>query len=494
MVAHRVAALRQTARVPPRPVRLRLPAPDTLAAGFAAIRAEIGVPGPFPADAVAEAERATDAHAGARVDRTDILFVTVDPAGSMDLDQALHIERRHGGGFRVHYAIADVAAFVVADGFLDREAWVRGVTHYSPDERAPLYPPALSEGLASLLPDGDRAALLWTIDLDAQGERVGFGLERARVRSRERLTYEEAEARIDAGEDGPLGLLREVGLLREARERDRGGVSLPVPEQEVEPAGVDGSAWALRYRAPLPVEGWNAQISLLTGMAAADLMLEANVGFLRTVPAPEPSALARLRAVARALGAPWPADRPYPEFVRSLDPAVPAHAAILRSATGLMRGAGYVAFDGAPPPADRTRHAAIAEEYAHVTAPLRRLADRYANECCLAATLGTSLPAWVHDALPRLAEAMKAADRRASGLDRAVVDLVEASLLAGREGETFAGVVIDVDSDRPRGTVQLSDPAVRGRIDGADLPLGEAVQVRLVEADPATRQVRFAAA
>jgi len=157
-----------------------------------------------------------------------------------------------------------------------------------------------------------------------------------------------------------------------------------------------------------------------------------------------------------------------------------------------MRGAGYAAFDGAPP--EQPRHAAIADEYAHVTAPLRRLADRYANECCLAAVAGAPPPAWAREALPKLAEAMVAADRRARALDRAVVDLVEASLLAGRVGETFDAVIVDVDFERPRGVVQLASPAVRGRIDGVALPLGQALRVRLVEADPVARSVRFAPA
>jgi len=201
MVAH---------RVPARVVRVRPVAspPTELAVGFAAARAEVGVPGAFADDALAEAASATDAFAADRVDATQIPFLTIDPEGSRDLDQARHLERS-GAGYRVRYAIADVGAFVRPGGALDASAWARGVTHYSPDERAPLYPPALSEGLASLLPGDERAALLWTIDLDARGAQTAVRLERARVCSREQLSYEQAQAR----EDGSLGLLREVGAL-----------------------------------------------------------------------------------------------------------------------------------------------------------------------------------------------------------------------------------------------------------------------------------------
>ena len=90
-------------------------------------------------------------------DVTELPFLTIDPPGSMDLDQAMHLERR-GAGFRVRYAIADVAAFVRPGGAIDAEAHRRVETLYSPDTRTPLHPPVLSEGAASLLPGQVRPA------------------------------------------------------------------------------------------------------------------------------------------------------------------------------------------------------------------------------------------------------------------------------------------------------------------------------------------------
>src|SRR4029077_6666838 len=124
-------------------------------------------------------------------------FVTIDPPGSLDLDQAFHAEPR-AGGFRVHYAIADVAAFVEPGGALDRESFARGVPLYPPDGRAPMLPNPLGEGAASLLPDQDRPALLWTIDLDESGASVAARLERSTVRSRARLDYPGVQAALDA--------------------------------------------------------------------------------------------------------------------------------------------------------------------------------------------------------------------------------------------------------------------------------------------------------
>jgi exoribonuclease R len=459
--------------------------------GLEHIRAELEVPEAFPPEVLAAAERAAAAPRLPELDRTDLELITIDPPGSKDLDQALHIAARPGGGFTVSYAIADVAAFVTPGDPVDREAHRRGETFYGPDSRSPLHPPVLSEGAASLLPGQERPALLWTVQLDASGATTDAEVVRARVRSREQLTYEQAQDDIDhPGPDGTrptLALLAQVGPLREQRERERGGVSLQIPEQEVVPAP-DGSL-ALTYRALLPVEGWNAQVSLLTGMAAAHLMIYARVGIVRTMPPATSSSLRRLRAVARALGIRWPAELDYPELVRSLDPSRSADAAMLDACTVLFRGAGYVAFDGGVP--EEPEHAALASDYSHVTAPLRRLVDRYAGEVCLALCAGTPVPGWVREALPGLPAEMARADQAAHRYERAVVDWVEACVLQRRVGETFTATVVEVDAEHHRGTVVVKEPAVEARVTGDALPLGHDIQVRLTEADPQQGRVTF---
>ncbi|MGZ4548733.1 MAG: RNB domain-containing ribonuclease, partial [Blastococcus sp.] len=114
---------------------------------FAAIRAEFDVPEEFPADVLAQAAEVVAEPPLPELDATDVPLVTLDPAGSRDLDQAVHLAPR-GAGFRVTYAIADVGGFVPLGSPLDREARRRGQTLYSPDRRTPLHPPELSEGAA----------------------------------------------------------------------------------------------------------------------------------------------------------------------------------------------------------------------------------------------------------------------------------------------------------------------------------------------------------
>src|SRR6185436_8094155 len=226
--------------------RISVAPADALREGFEEIRVQAGVVSDFAPDVLGEAQeaaaRAGDEAADARP-RVELPFVTVDPPGSRDLDQALHIERR-GEGHRVSYAIADVGSFVVAGGPLDGAAHARGVTVYSPDTKAPLLPPVLSEGAASLLPGQWCPAVLWTLDLDGAGELVATAVQRASVRSTAQHTYADVPPELEP-------LLREVGERRLSLEQARGGVRLNVPEQEVEG---EGGSWTVRYRAPLPSE------------------------------------------------------------------------------------------------------------------------------------------------------------------------------------------------------------------------------------------------
>ncbi len=473
--------------MPVRQVELRLEEPPVLRAALRRLRRELSIPAQYPADALAEAELAAASPALPSRDLTDIDFLTIDPPGSTDLDQAMHLSR-HGAGYLIRYAIADVAAFVTPGGALDAETHVRCQTFYAPSHRTPLHPPVLSEGAASLLPGQVRPALLWELWLDADGEITDARVDRALVRSRRQLDYPGVQQALDAGTaDEQLLLLREIGQLRLHLEAARHGVSLGVPAQEIV---TDGNRWRLTFRTLLPVESWNAEISLATGMAAASIMLEGGTGILRTLPPAEKSGIAKLRRTAAALGIEWPREQGYPDFVRSLDPSITRHAAMLNACTMLFRGAGYAPFTDGNPPVQAV-HAAIAAPYAHVTAPLRRLVDRYASEICVALCAETPVPEWVLAGLETVPTEMDESNRRVKQYERGIIDRVEAMLLAPYLGDIFTGDLLEVDGDGRRGVFQLDEPAVEARVTGEDLVLGTTVEAALVTADLMDGKVGF---
>ncbi|WP_267386699.1 RNB domain-containing ribonuclease [Sphingomonas sp. GC_Shp_3] len=447
-----------------------------LARGLGAIRAQYQVPQDFTPEVLAAAEVAAKRVPRDHVDYTDRAFVTLDPASSTDLDQAFAIEAA-GGDLLLHYAIADVAWFVADGDLLDAEAWRRGETLYLPDGKAPLYPPVLSQGAASLLPDVTRPAVVFTIRVAADGAVKLDGVERAIIRSRAKLAYETA---TDA--DLPAGFA-ELARRIAAAEQARGAARVDPPEQEV--SAVAPGDYQLAFRPRLTAEEQNAALSLATNMAVADALVAHHTGLFRVMAAPDARAIARLRNTAQAYRLAWPAEVTLDDFARTLNAADPHQAAFMLAIRRAGQGASYAPYrEGVTP-----WHAAMAATYAHATAPLRRLADRYVVQAALAVANGRAIPDAVTAAFETLSKVMAKADALAGQIDRSVIDLAEAVMLSNEVGRPFAAVV--TDADERGGRIQLSDAPVMARVLAPKLAPGDAVQVRLTGVDVEKRSITF---
>lgn len=449
---------------------------QALSTGLAKIRTELHVPDGFPVDVVTAAEAAAKRVPDQHADRRAMPFVTLDPAASTDLDQAFSIEAS-GSDLLLHYAIADVAWFVEDGDAIDLEAWTRGETLYLPDGKAGLYPPVIAEKAASLLPDGPRPSVILTVRVAPDGAVKLDGAERAIIQSRAKLAYDSVKA-----SDVPTGFA-EMARRMAMNEKRRGASRVDPPVQEVERLA-DGT-YRLAFRPLLQSEQDNAALSLAANMAIADAMLAHHTGLFRVMSGPDAFKVRRLRNAAQALGLSWPASTGLRDYQRTLDPADPRQAALMLEIRHASPGASYQPYqDGVVP-----WHEAMAATYAHATAPLRRLADRYVVRCVLAIANGQPVPQAVTDAFARLPRAMGRADSRASQINHAAIDLAEAVMLEGREGETFKAVVTDVVDHGVR--VQLADMPVVANVKASGLRQGDDLKLRLVLADPDQRSIVF---
>jgi exoribonuclease R len=458
-------------------VKARGPAAVAMGAGLDRIRADADIPDKFSAEVLAAADEAVARPFGnEHVDRTDRHFVTLDPESSVDLDQAFAIEVA-GDDIILHYAIADVGWFVQPGDPLDTEAFERAVTVYLPDKRATLYPPVLSEGAASLLPDVDRPSVIFTVRVGQDGITSLDGVERAMVRNRAKLAYDAVNA-----DDLPTGfdeLHRRIAYAEEVR----GAPRVQFPEQEITQTS-DGR-YQLYFRPRLVSEEQNAALSLATNLAVAEALYSGETGLFRVMPDVDERRFKRLRHSARAFGLEWPKDMALDAFERSLprdDPRTSAFLLAVRRAAG---GAGYEPFEAGKKP----WHSAVAAMYAQATAPLRRLQDRYVIEASLALGTGRPVPDEITASFDQLPRAMSIGSQRANRAERKALDLAEAVVLFGREGEIFEAVVID-ESDRGI-EVQISDPAILVRIAAKRVDPGDDVRVRLLSSDRERGAVEF---
>lgn len=447
-----------------------------LGQGLGAIRAQFRLPAAFPPQVEQAAGEAARQPLSGHVDRTALPFVTLDPVSSTDLDQAFVIESA-GSDLILRYAIADIGWFVAPGGPIDAEAWARGETLYLPDGRIGLYPSTLSEGSASLLADGDRPAILFSVRVAPNGASSLDGAERALIRSRAKLGY----ATVRAEDLSPQFF--ELARRIDEAERTRGASRVDPPQQQVIEQA-DGS-FSLEFRPVGPIEQANAALSLAANLAIADALYRSGTGLFRVMAEPDERAIRRLRHTARLFGVDWPATMSLEERERGLDANKPAQAAFMLAIRRAGQRARYAPFRAG----ERPWHSAMSATYVHATAPLRRLADRYVTEATLAVANGRTVPDALTEAFKRLPKVMNRADSEASAVDGAVLELAEAVVLAGRVGESFDGIVTDLDERGAR--IQLAKPAIVTRLPGNGLAIGDSVRLTLEEADPARRLTRF---
>ena len=129
--------------------------------------------------------------------------------------------------------------------------------------------------------------------------------------------------------------------------------------------------------------------------------------------------------------------------------------------------------------------------YSHVTAPIRRLVDRFGNEILLSLYADERPPDWALEALDELPSLMGQAKQRESALERAMVDMAETLVLEHSVGETFDAFVVSIDEKRDRATIQIAEPAIVTRMPIGNFKLAEEVTLRLDGVEVAKRRLKF---
>ncbi|MBN1914614.1 MAG: VacB/RNase II family 3'-5' exoribonuclease [Parachlamydiales bacterium] len=169
-----------------------------------------------------------------RKDFSTITTFTIDPEGAKDFDDALSISKDSKGHFHLGVHIADVAHYVTLGSPLDLEAVKRGNSTYFPNFVLPMLPHELSSELCSLKPGVLRLTVSVLMEYNLEGKLVKYDIERSFIRSKKRLTYEEAYSIVSNTKDSPfkkeLSLMIELCHLLQHQRKIRGSVDLSIPE------------------------------------------------------------------------------------------------------------------------------------------------------------------------------------------------------------------------------------------------------------------------
>ena len=205
------------------------------------------LPHHFPVDVLQEAEQfertIAASELGRRRDYRALPMVTIDGETARDFDDAVTASRLPNGNHELQVHIADVAHYVSDGSPIDLEARLRGTSVYFPDRAIPMLPMELSTDLCSLRPQVDRLVLSCVMEIDPQGEIVGYVLNEGIIRSAERMTYTNVNLILE-GDAGlrrhyqkyvdAFELMRELALILNRKRMRRGSIDFDLPEPVIE--------------------------------------------------------------------------------------------------------------------------------------------------------------------------------------------------------------------------------------------------------------------
>ncbi len=477
-----------------------------------------GIPDAFPDDAIEQADAAKPVGLKGREDLRDLPLLTIDPSDARDRDDACYAhadeDPKNEGGHVLWVAIADVAAYVLPDTPLDREARKRGNSTYFPDRVVPMLPDRLSGDLCSLHEGVPRACVAVRMRLDAHGNKLEHSFHRGLMRSIASLNYEEVQAAIDgAPNERTEPLLEPVlkplyaayGALVHARNR-RQPLDLDLPERRIE-LSEKGDVLSVNFKERLDAHRLIEEFMVLANVSAAETLIAKKTPLLfRVHEEPSPEKLDALRETARASGYTLAKGQVLKtaHLNRLLNDAAGSDEAelinmsTLRSMTQAYYG-----------PHNLGHFGLALQRYAHFTSPIRRYSDLIVHRALITAHGWgkDGLRPEDHDALEQIGQHISDTERRSMMAERDTTDRYLAAYLSERVGGEFAGrisgiarfgVFVKLDETGADGLIPMRSigseyfhfDAEAGTLMGADtgvtLRLGQRVTVRLAEAAPVT--------
>ena len=397
-----------------------------------------------------------------RHDLRALAFVTIDGKDARDFDDAVYVEKKRSGTFRLYVSIADVAHYVRANGPIDRDAYQRGTSVYFPSHAVPMLPEILSNDLCSLRPGVNRLALTCEMDIDGDGQLLDYSIYESVIRSQARLNYDDVSAFMEGRPCGirskkireSLGIMVELSELLACMRYRRGAIDFNLHDYSVE------------FDRKGEVSNFYKKFQSLSMRLIEQFMLQANetiaLHCLRyNLPAlyrvhnePDTSKLKKMRNVFSHLGL---SDKvsssrnpgKINHFLRKLKDHPQRHQIQLM----LLKSMALACY--------RTRnegHFGLAvKHYTHFTSPIRRYPDLIVHRV-LKSKLEADrqkIPCQRKTIPEEVAEHLSQQERKAEKAERQSFELLKAIYMERFLGERFKARVIAVDSSGL--TIELPD-------------------------------------
>jgi ribonuclease R len=490
------------------------------------VMAKFDLPDAFPPEVEDEAKRVArrpgPKETAGRTDFRDWVTVTIDPATAKDHDDAVGVEGREGGGWRLAVHIADVAHYVGEGGPLDQEAYLRGTSVYFPDRVVPMLPHALSNDVCSLVDGEDRLTQSVVIELDSEGRVEDATFHDGVIRSAASLSYQEAQGIVDGDAKlrkrfsslvAVIEEMDELARLMRRRRFERGSLDFDLPEPKLildEDGEMTGIVPLERLDSMRVIE----EFMLAANEAVASKLHRSGTGALyRIHERPDPEKVQEFGELVASFGyrVPDNLEKVRPEDFQRITRQIqgkPEEKLVSYLLLRTMKLAQYHE--------DNLGHFGLAADmYAHFTSPIRRYPDLVVHRALRALRQGKDAEreAWLEKRLPEMGRHLSDAEQRATEAERELIEWKKVRFMAEKVGETFSGYVtgvqafglfVELEEVYVQGLVHVSSMTddyyhfdekahrLKGDNTGRLYRLGDRVEVQVVRVDLDRRQIDFA--
>lgn len=456
-----------------------------------------------------------------RVDLRDLNTFTIDGFDAKDIDDAVSIEIKENGNYKLGVHIADVSHYVKTNSILDKEAYKRGNSVYLIDRVIPMLPTELSNGICSLNPNVERFCLSVFMEIDKNGKVIDNQIVEGLMTSKQRLEYDDVSDLLENDDKEAkeklknvahdLKLMEELTHILYAKRQRRGSIDFDFPEAKII-LDEKGIPVEIRKEERRIANKLIEEFMLVCNETIGERFFWSEIPFLyRTHGEPSPERIASFSKLIYNFGYTLKGEQEiHPKELQLLSKEIKGKKEEALISTLMLRSMKKAIYSSEP----GIHFGLAADYYSHFTAPIRRYSDLIVHRIIkdhINGRLNQKMYSSLEKKLPEIADQTSMTERRAEEAEREVEDMKKAQYMSKFIGDEFEGIISSLTNfgmfiqleNTIEGLVHFNNMLddyydfdeenyyIIGERTKKQYKLGDQVRVKVIDANIARRNIDF---